>query len=86
MNDASPSIIDTLIDNAKYIPDPEAAGEGGTSACEVKCREQQAALVSCMESIRQQNEDSTSTTKSKCLAPAVSSWTECCAKANNEDS
>lgn len=83
---ASPSIIDTLVDNAKYIPDAvDARNEKGLSPCEVKCKEQQAALVACMESIRQLSEDLKKTSANpECLAPSVAAWTECCSKANSE--
>jgi hypothetical protein len=85
-----PSLIDTLVENAKYMPSPEDANAGKEpSACELKCQAQQAALVSCMETIRQQNEESDSSSAksndaNKCLAPSVAAWTDCCSKANHE--
>lgn len=82
---SSPSLIETLIENSKYISSNEV---NEPSACETRCQTQQAALVSCMESIRQQqhhnNEESPAGERNKCLSPAVAAWTECCANANNE--
>ena len=82
-----PSLTETLIENAKYIPNVD---EGDTrkepSACEIECQAQQSALVACMEVIRDQNQDqpSQSSGNSHCLAPSVAAWTECCTKANNK--
>ncbi len=83
MNDGKQSLIDTLIDNAKYIPNAQAFEE--PSPCELKCKAQQTALVACMETIRQTNDSNSDQTKvdSHCLVSSVSAWTECCSKANN---
>lgn len=71
-------MIETLVENAKYIQQDEL---NGPSACEIECKDQQAALVACMETIRSNPEESAPKT---CLAPVVAAWTECCAKANEE--
>jgi hypothetical protein len=71
-------MIETLVENAKYIQQEEGTGP---SACEIKCKDEQAALVTCMESIRSNPDESGPKT---CLAPVVAAWTECCAKANDE--
>lgn len=71
-------MIETLVENAKYIQQDEVTGP---SACEIKCKDEQAALVSCMDSIRSHPDESAPKT---CLAPVVAAWTECCAKANDE--
>jgi len=57
------------------------------SACEIQCVSQQEVLVACMTSIREHNEKDSNTVenmKNTCLAPAIASWTDCCAKANEQ--
>lgn len=83
-----PSLFDTLVENAKYMPADEVNNgnpqKEESSACELKCKEQQAALVSCMESIRQGNEENQQSVNKQCLLPSVAAWTDCCSKANND--
>lgn len=78
-------MIETLVENAKYMPqDGDDGANNGPSVCEVECKSQQASLVSCMNAIRDAEENDTSGTKGSnvCLAPSVAAWTECCALAN----
>ncbi|VEU42718.1 unnamed protein product [Pseudo-nitzschia multistriata] len=78
-------------------PGTGAAGNE-PSACEKECSKQQDALTACMNAIRdarevvasgagagETNDDDgdVSRVDTSCLAPAVASWTECCALANN---
>mmetsp|Transcript_17900 Transcript_17900/g.26809 ORF Transcript_17900/g.26809 Transcript_17900/m.26809 type:complete len:93 (-) Transcript_17900:467-745(-) len=87
-----PSLIETLVDKSNDLSPHGAIDETKEpSACELKCQAEQAALVSCMESLRQQqqrqnqNEEGSSIgSGNQCLGPAVTSWTECCASANSE--
>lgn len=81
------TLIETLVENTKYMPDADGGGTGQPSKCEVECQLPQAALVACMDSIRQAKEKSGSDTDANgnvnaCLAPSVSAWTECCTLAN----
>ena len=82
-----PSLTETLIENAKYIP---TVDEGGTkkepNSCEIECQAQQSALVACMKTIGNQNEESPNQTSvnTQCLAPSVAAWTECCTHVNNK--
>mmetsp|Transcript_4089 Transcript_4089/g.7850 ORF Transcript_4089/g.7850 Transcript_4089/m.7850 type:complete len:90 (+) Transcript_4089:4447-4716(+) len=80
---------DNLRNNAKYVY--SSTGSSSQSLCEVKCQEQQAALVGCMNSLRQQAEESNLSgvvtkdddgMKNSCLSSSVAAWTECCSKAN----
>mmetsp|Transcript_6003 Transcript_6003/g.8908 ORF Transcript_6003/g.8908 Transcript_6003/m.8908 type:complete len:86 (-) Transcript_6003:231-488(-) len=76
------SIIETLVENAKYMPQGD---ENEPSACEVKCQTQQSALVDCMNSIRDKQESGSAEDNkhpNACLAPSVASWTACCSAAN----
>jgi hypothetical protein len=90
MDSATSSLISTLVENAKYMPDDaDDTKTKEPSACELQCQVQQASLVACMQSIRQQNETSSSigsssdNTNNQCLAPSIADWTDCCSKANN---
>ena len=60
------------------------------SPCELKCKEEQAAIKACVHFIQQQREaqspSSASAPSSECMAPAVAAWTKCCAAANKEAS
>lgn len=85
-------MMETLVENAKYMPSQQQKGDAQPSACELKCQTQQAALVSCMKSIRQSQsqsqpslEGSVDTNAKACLAPSIAAWTDCCAKANNHE-
>lgn len=92
MESPSPSLMETLKTNAQYIPT-----DNKPSKCEEMCRLEQAALVSCVNSIRdasvspQQdhhpNEASQTSSidrkDSSCLRPVVASWTDCCTRVNN---
>jgi len=84
----SSPLIETLVENAKYMPqEDDASGSGQPSKCEVECQPQQAALVACMNSIRDDRENNRSDTDDNgnanaCLAPSVAAWTECCTLAN----
>jgi len=90
MESPSPSLIETLVTNAQYMPT-----DNKPSKCEEICYREQEAIVSCVNYIRDASvtpdhgsDDSPSThstdrTKSACLAPAVALWTDCCTKANN---
>ena len=90
MDSTTSSLIGTLIENAKYMPDDaDDTKTKEPSACELQCQVQQTSLVSCMQSIRQQNEVSSSNgsssdnTSKQCLAPSIADWTDCCSKAND---
>jgi hypothetical protein len=81
------TLIETLVENTKYMPDADGDGTGQPSKCEVECQLPQAALVACMDSIREAKEREGFDTDSDgnvnaCLGPSVSAWTECCAAAN----
>jgi len=92
MESPPPSLMETLKANAQYMPT-----DNKPSKCEEMCRQEQEALVSCVNSIRDasaaraqdhdSNEESHTTstdrTDSSCLAPMVASWTICCTKANS---
>lgn len=93
MNTPPLSLIETLLDNANYMPSHDNdAKNKEPSACEIKCQVQQAALVKCMASIQLQNEHTDDASKedqrvdNSCLAPAVAAWTDCCTKANDDTS
>lgn len=64
---------------------------GEPSACELQCKKEQAAIVSCMNFIQDQREAShesesgSSSIDNKCLSPAVMAWTTCCSTANNNN-
>ena len=88
----SPSLMETLMTNAQYIPT-----DNKPSKCEEKCQLEQAALISCVNSIRDASvlpqydhdsdkasqSNSTDVKDSSCLRPVVASWTDCCTKVNN---
>jgi hypothetical protein len=94
---------DTLQENTRYVFSSSSTSQlkgpddsSSPSLCELKCGEQQTALVECMNSLRQEAEQShpsgAVTTKEKkgmknsCLSSSVAAWTECCSKANlNEE-
>ena len=83
-------MIETLVENAKYMPQNGQDASSGPSLCEVECKSQQANLLSCMNIIRDARESNPSSeavakNANACLAPSVASWTECCAKANAAD-
>lgn len=93
----------TLRENAKYVFSSSASqlqdpdGSSSHSLCEVKCQQQQAALVDCMNSLRQEADQSRPTSSDvvvtkehgqmnkSCLSSSVAAWTECCSKANLHD-
>jgi len=80
----SSSVIETLVENAKYMPQEEGDGNGQASACETQCQPQQAALVACMNSIRDSKESGSSVDENEtnaCLAPSIAAWTGCCSEA-----
>ena len=85
---SSPSLIETLTDDSNHITSDDVRTQTDEpSTCEIECQLQQAALVTCMESIRQHqqsDEESSNGNINKCLGPAVASWTECCANANSK--
>ncbi len=75
------TMMENLVENAKFM----SAADEGNNKCETECKVQQDAIVTCMNSIREQREsDSNSNEKeiTSCLSPVVSAWTECCSKAN----
>ena len=70
-------------------------GDASNSQCAKQCQSQQAAIVSCIDSIRAARESSGATSteesdpahtagKVDCLAPVVAAWTKCCSDANND--
>jgi len=68
------SLQDQFAENAKYMPQE---GDKEVSACQLECGEQQKAVVTCVDSIRENGGSSNA-----CLAPAVQAWTKCCTEAN----
>jgi hypothetical protein len=82
------TLIETLVENTKYMPDASGSGSGQPSKCEVECQSPQAALVACMDSIREARDDNRPDTDGNvnaCLAPSVAAWTECCTLANAKE-
>jgi hypothetical protein len=67
------SLMGQFVENAKYMPQE---GDKEVSACQLECKEQQTAVVACVDSIREEGKTSA------CLAPAVQAWTKCCTEAN----
>ena len=91
---------DILRENAKYVSSSATQlqgpldGPSSHSLCELKCQEQQTALVDCMNSLRQEAEETNNSgvvtkddrrIKNTCLSSSVAAWTECCSKANLHD-
>ena len=76
----SSSLMDSLVQNTKYIT--RNGDNEQQSACELKCRSEQQALVSCVDFIRSEKNHGYSSSPQSCLAPAVSAWTKCCSEAN----
>ena len=79
-------LIDTLVENSKYMPQNDDTSSKPTK-CETECELQQAALVKCMNFIRDTKEtdaaaSSNSSADNSCLGPSISAWTECCTKAS----
>ena len=86
------SLSETLTKNAQFIPNDNK------TKCEENCKSEQEALVSCLNSIRDASEispqshdsdespkSSNPQTENSCLLRMVSSWTECCSKANHQE-
>jgi len=58
------------------------------SACELKCKVEQTALNSCIESIRtsnKENVDKQQASSTTCLNDTVAAWTKCCSLANEAE-
>mmetsp|Transcript_318 Transcript_318/g.373 ORF Transcript_318/g.373 Transcript_318/m.373 type:complete len:82 (-) Transcript_318:259-504(-) len=75
------TMMENLVENAKFV----SAAEKGTNKCETECKVQQDAIVTCMNSIREQMENGSNSDDKEvtsCLSPVVAAWTECCSKAN----
>lgn len=82
-NMTSSDLMGTLMANATYMNSPQSSDQH--SRCMTQCRAQEAALVACVESIRDAGRDESKSAGNACLGPAVMAWTECCATANNSD-
>lgn len=70
-------------------------GDASNSQCAKQCQSQQAAIVSCIDSIRDARESNSAAPteesdpthaagKVGCLPPVVAAWTKCCSDANND--
>ena len=92
------ALMEMLTANAQVVGAAKP-GDASSSQCAKQCQSEQAAIVSCIESIRAAREsidatggsgaeesDPTHTAgKVECLAPVVAAWTKCCSDANNDD-
>ena len=90
------ALMEMLTANAQVVGKP---GDASSSQCAKQCQIEQAAIVSCIESIRAARESNDATGgsgaeesdpthtagKVDCLAPVVAAWTKCCSDANNVD-
>ena len=84
----------TLVANAQIV---RGDNSSSSSACERQCRNEQAAIVACIDGIREARASvdasasnmtdpldlAHSSGKVECLAPVVAAWTKCCSDANN---
>ena len=91
------ALMEMLTANAQIVGAAKS-GDTSNSQCAKQCRNEQAAIVSCVEGIRAARErittagsssseesDPTHTAgKVDCLAPVVAAWTKCCSDANND--
>lgn len=85
MDSPTPSIMETLIDNAKYMPQNVESDSSKPSACELKCEAEQLAIKDCVTSLQELTEEGkphSSKGAKSCLTSAVSAWTKCCQEAN----
>ena len=84
MTSSTPSLMDTLVSNAKYMPQNIESDRSKPSACELNCKTEQLAIKDCVTSIQGLREGKPQSPKDaqSCLAPAVSAWTKCCQDAN----
>ena len=92
------ALMEMLTANAQVVGASEP-GDASSSQCAKQCQREQAAIVSCIESIRAARESNDATGgsgteesdpthtagKVDCLAPVVAAWTKCCSDANNVD-
>mmetsp|Transcript_11710 Transcript_11710/g.11225 ORF Transcript_11710/g.11225 Transcript_11710/m.11225 type:complete len:92 (+) Transcript_11710:105-380(+) len=88
------SLIQTLTDNAKYMPHGDD-NNSSTSPCEVKCVGEQEMVISCVNSIREASEISGNSSNHEntinnkkthsCLPDVVLAWTRCCSEANKDE-
>lgn len=91
------ALVEMLAANAQVVGAAKP-GDASNSQCAKQCQRQQAAIVSCIDSIRAARESSSGAAaptteesdpthtagKVDCLAPAVAAWTKCCSDANND--
>mmetsp|Transcript_17316 Transcript_17316/g.49586 ORF Transcript_17316/g.49586 Transcript_17316/m.49586 type:complete len:114 (+) Transcript_17316:294-635(+) len=90
------ALMEMLTANAQIVKAAKP-GDASNSQCAKQCQSEQAAIVSCIESIRAARESSDATGsnsgesdpthtagKVDCLAPVVAAWTKCCSDANND--